>query len=101
MALVANATPPVAGTWTHFAAHTGLLTPIELGTYAGIQRALNALGATPPLDVDNEPGSLTEAAIMAFQKLAKLTVDGAVGPETRFALTEALAGTGPQHIGAY
>lgn len=98
---VANSTPPAPGTWQHMSAGKGNRpAPINLGIYAGIQRALNALGAKPPLDVDNEPGSLTETAIEAFQRAAKLTADGVVGPETRFALTEALAGTGPQNIGS-
>ncbi len=96
---VAASTPPAPGTWE--ASRTGVNHPnvIDLGTYAGIQRALNALGAMPPLDVDNEPGSMTERAIAVFQKKAGIKVDGAVGPETKFALTEALAGTGPQSIG--
>jgi hypothetical protein len=98
MTLVNNTTPPAPGTWEHVHSGAGNPSPIDLGMYAGIQRALNALGANPPLDVDNEPGSLTEAAIEAFQRKANLAVDGVVGPETRFALTEALAGTGPQDI---
>ncbi len=99
MALVAASTPPAPGTWEALRAGVNHPNAIDLGTYAGVQRALNALGATPPLDVDNEPGSLTERAIAVFQNKAGLKVDGVVGPATIFALTEALAGTGPQSIG--
>jgi hypothetical protein len=67
--------------------------PIDLSTYAGVQRALNALGAKPPLDVDNEPGSLTEAAVEAFQRAhPPLVVDGDAGPKTKAAILAALSG---------
>lgn len=98
---VATIDAPPRGTWEHVVSGPTHPAAIDLGTYAGIQRALNALGATPPLDVDNEPGSRTEAAIEKFQRLAGLGVDAVVGQQTRFALTNALAGTGPQHIGDY
>lgn len=57
------------------------------------QKDLNAVGCwTGP--VDGKLGKETEAAIMAFQKAAKLTVDGLLGPITEAALDKAaMAGT--------
>jgi uncharacterized protein (TIGR02594 family) len=55
-----------------------------------LQRALNAAGIEPPLEVDGKLGPLTEAAIRQFQQQHGCAVDGIVGPETMGALDEAL-----------
>lgn len=65
---------------------------LDVGTYAGIQRALLALGIYPsPGNVDGIPGPKTSASIVAFQIATGLRPDGVVGPLTRAALTKALA----------
>lgn len=51
-----------------------------------LQERLNALGASPPLDVDGEFGRRTEAAVIAFQQAHGLEADGIVGRLTRAAL---------------
>jgi peptidoglycan hydrolase-like protein with peptidoglycan-binding domain len=48
-----------------------------------LQLMLNVLGGlNPPLDVDGDFGSLTEAAVKAFQKNNGLTGTGVVGPKS-------------------
>jgi peptidoglycan hydrolase-like protein with peptidoglycan-binding domain len=50
-------------------------------TVKEIQRALKAVGIDPgPLDGDY--GSMTEAAVRAYQLSKRLLVDGEVGPRT-------------------
>ncbi|GLW46320.1 hypothetical protein Stsp02_19820 [Streptomyces sp. NBRC 14336] len=47
-----------------------------------IQRRLNELGRTPPLDVDGNFGPRTDAAVRAFQADQGLAADGMVGNKT-------------------
>ncbi|MEU5909102.1 peptidoglycan-binding protein [Micromonospora sp. NPDC047527] len=54
-----------------------------------LQALANTLGAKPPLTVDGDFGSRTEAWVSGFQKAKKLTVDGLVGPKTVAALRTA------------
>src|SRR5690606_7332585 len=56
----------------------------------GLQSALNLLGASPTLVVDGDFGPATEKALKAFQKKAKIGVDGVYAPESRQALQKAL-----------
>jgi peptidoglycan hydrolase-like protein with peptidoglycan-binding domain len=49
---------------------------------SAIQHAINAAGYTPPLAEDNEPGPLTEAGIVWYQKKVGVDPDGIVGPIT-------------------
>ena len=63
---------------------------IDIGTVAGVQAALNKLGAQPPLTVDGATGPKTKAAIKVFQASKGLTADGIVGPKTLAALELAL-----------
>ncbi len=63
----------------------------DLFTTLGIQRALNLLGAAPPLTEDGVPGPRTKAAVEAFQRKAGLLVDGVVGPKTRAAIQAVLS----------
>lgn len=58
-----------------------------------LQRALNDLGFTPPLDVDGDYGPATTAAVKWFQRQEGLSVDGAAGPITRAALHVRLTAT--------
>lgn len=78
---------------------SSLPTPIpgyDLSTVAGQQRALNALGASPPLLVDGVRGPKTIAATKAFQSTHRdadghpLVIDGVIGPITTAALRAAL-----------
>ena len=64
--------------------------PLDLTTVAGVQRALNALGAH--VDVDGDLGPETKAAVEAFQTKAGLVADGGPGPITQAALSKALSG---------
>jgi hypothetical protein len=54
----------------------------EAGANKALQTALNSLGANPQIAVDGDIGPETVAAIKAFQKTNKLTVDGIPGPQT-------------------
>lgn len=65
------------------------------GDVAGLQRALNALGASPALDVDGIYGSSTKSAVKAFQSEHSLAVDGIAGPKTLATIAKAL-GPDPQ-----
>ena len=47
-----------------------------------LQKALNAAGADPPLKEDGKPGTVTELAVIEFQKMNGLKKDGDVGPKT-------------------
>jgi len=47
-----------------------------------LQKALNAAGATPPLEVDGGFGKLTEQAVRDFQTKHDLIVDGIAGSQT-------------------
>jgi N-acetyl-anhydromuramyl-L-alanine amidase AmpD len=67
------------------------LSQTSLSTVAGIQGALKSLGYE--VAVDGVMGPATEGAIRAFQEQRKITVDGAVGKETKFALENALMGS--------
>lgn len=60
-------------------------------TAAQLQTNLNRLGLKPPLEVDNSYGRITKLAVMSFQKWAGIAIDGVAGPETRDAITKALA----------
>jgi len=63
---------------------------LDVTTPRGLQAALNAAGAAPPLVVDGKIGPRTTAAIAAFQASHGLTADGRIGPATRAALIQAL-----------
>jgi peptidoglycan hydrolase-like protein with peptidoglycan-binding domain len=53
-----------------------------------LQIACNFLQvATPPLSVDGIFGPKTQTAVLTFQRGAKLTADGLVGPITAQAIT--------------
>jgi lysozyme len=65
--------------------------PWDLSTTQGLQRILNALGASPRLSVDGAFGAHTKAALVAFQAAHGLTADGVPGPKTRAALATAIA----------
>jgi len=62
---------------------------LYLDDLEGAQKALLALGYKPGV-ADGLDGPHTQAAVKAFQKDAKIRVDGIVGPETRGALRAAL-----------
>lgn len=59
----------------------------------GTQRALNMLGANPPLVEDGKIGPKTVAAIKSFQMSKGLVADGIAGPKTKAALSAAIGGT--------
>jgi N-acetyl-anhydromuramyl-L-alanine amidase AmpD len=59
---------------------------LDLSTTAGVQHSLNSLGYLCGND------ATLQAAVCAFQRKAGIAVDGIVGPETKFALTQALSG---------
>ena len=63
---------------------------LDLSTTAGVQQALNALGAD--LKVDGIKGPSTYAAIEAFQRCHGLSDDGVLGQKTRIALLTAQGG---------
>lgn len=75
---LARAALAAMGSGTNISDHA-----IDLSTNAGVQDALNRLGANPQLEVDGIVGPKTRAAITAFQRGAKLaTADGIAGPVT-------------------
>lgn len=55
-------------------------------TNIDIQRALNTLGASPPLAMDGKLGPKSVAAVKSFQTAHGLTPDGIAGPKTKTAL---------------
>ena len=63
----------------------------DLTSVAGVQAALNKLGASPALVVDGDLGPSTIAAIKNFQSKAGIVVDGLAGPQTAAAIEKALA----------
>ena len=77
--------PPTDG------APMGQAIAVNLLTTAGVQKALNLLGASPSLKEDGKPGPATSSAVKAFQSKANLPPDGKVGPKTRSALRRALS----------
>jgi murein L,D-transpeptidase YcbB/YkuD len=56
-----------------------------------LQTAINALGASPPLDVDGEYGPMTKDAVLQFQRTHELVADGWAGDATHAALQLALS----------
>ena len=64
--------------------------PAGVHDAADLQRALNALGADPPVAVDDSYGRETRRAVEAFQKDAGLEADGLAGPETWLAINAKL-----------
>lgn len=54
-----------------------------------MQKALNALGAKPPILPDGIYGSMTKKAVRAFQAAHGLTPDGIAGPKTEKAIAAA------------
>lgn len=60
-----------------------------LAQVRGVQRDLTKLGYGP-LTVDGQRGAATQAAVRAFQKDARITVDGLPGEGTRRAIARAL-----------
>ncbi len=65
-------------------------TAFNLSTVEGVQQALNALGANPKLNVDGDPGPMTEAAVKALQYRSGLAADGDAGPMTKAAILKEL-----------
>ncbi len=55
-----------------------------------VQTSLNALGYNPPLRTDGSYGDKTKKAVEHFQRNYGLHIDGMAGPETIWALKEAL-----------
>ena len=73
--------------------HTAIVTSIDLnyptlrkGSKGGyvkeLQTLLNYSGSGAQLEVDGQFGSLTEIAVIAYQKLHHLRADGICGPQT-------------------
>ena len=59
-----------------------------------VQSYLSALGGTvPKVTIDGQFGSATTASVRSFQRLARLTEDGKVGPATWSGLVMAFNGT--------
>jgi hypothetical protein len=56
-----------------------------------VQKALNDLGAQPPLVEDGVNGPNTTAAVRSFQQRMGIQVDGIVGPQTVTSLKMALS----------
>lgn len=56
-----------------------------------LQEQLNALGASPRLEVDGRYGPATRRAVRTFQKLAGINVDGIAGPVTQATLANRLS----------
>jgi lysozyme len=81
--------------WCSGAALPHARTHVDLSTLLGCQRALNIIGARPPLAEDGLPGPATTAAVVAFQKRHGLTPDAVVGPKTRAAIRAALTSLEP------
>jgi hypothetical protein len=73
------------------AARYAFVTQFPTASVADIQRRLNQAGASPALAVDGLGGAMTRAAIMDFQRLHGLAVDGEVGPLTWAALEKTTA----------
>jgi peptidoglycan hydrolase-like protein with peptidoglycan-binding domain len=63
---------------------------LPVSDVTSMQRALNALGANPPLKLDGILGKKTTAAIKAFQIASGLVADGVPGPKTLTALQAAV-----------
>jgi len=63
---------------------------LPVSDVSSMQRALNALGAKPPLKIDGIIGNKTTAAIKAFQIASGLVADGVAGPKTLTALQYAV-----------
>jgi lysozyme family protein len=59
--------------------------PVANDRVRELQRQLNATGFDPG-PIDGEFGPRTESAVIAFQKVKNLTIDGEVGPQTGRAL---------------
>jgi peptidoglycan hydrolase-like protein with peptidoglycan-binding domain len=83
--------PAVQNATAHsVAAMTKSASQLPVSDVLGLQRALNALGTTPPLKVDGIIGKKTTAAIKAFQISQGLVADGIAGPKTQTALQAAV-----------
>jgi len=65
-------------------------TQLPVSDVPSMQRALNALGAQPPLKIDGVIGKKTTAAVKAFQIASGLVADGVAGPKTLTALQAAV-----------
>ncbi len=64
---------------------------LSVDSVVDVQRALNVLGAQPPLATDNEFGPKTSAAISAWQRTQGMAVTGSITPQLKGALSTALA----------
>ncbi|MCK5689022.1 peptidoglycan-binding protein, partial [Myxococcota bacterium] len=60
-----------------------------------LQKMLNQVGMNPVLAEDSKFGPQTKSAVLAFQRHAKIKVDGLVGSETLGALKVALKPAAP------
>ena len=69
---------------------SGIAAEPESGA-AWVQQTINALGYTPPLDVDGNYGRETSRAVEQFQRSYGLEADGIAGSKTVTALRSALA----------
>src|SRR5271157_2176428 len=84
--------PPGQGAYTNASYTTGgAMSTLD------VQKALNSLGAAPPLTEDGINGPLTTNAVEAFQKTMGIQVDGVVGPQTVAAINTALNALGTAH----
>ena len=68
----------------------GTLPPLDPSTPLGLQMALNALGASPPLAEDGSLGPKTKAALIRFQAAKSLPRSGVVDEATLDAIKTAL-----------
>jgi peptidoglycan hydrolase-like protein with peptidoglycan-binding domain len=73
--------------------------PMAVNTNTDVQKAINALGYSPPLVVDGAIGPKSIAAVKWFQQNHGLTVDGVPGPITKAALQAALVAQGIAPMG--
>lgn len=86
--------PPGQGAYTNASYTTGgAMSTLD------VQKALNSLGAAPPLTEDGINGPLTTNAVRAFQQTMGIQVDGVVGPQTVAAINTALNALGTAQSG--
>ncbi len=97
---VTKTTPAATTTPATQPASTPIRVPastLKLGDKGGqvtiLQRALKSLGYSPGA-IDGQYGPSTQHAVASFQRAAKLTADGILGPKTLAALAQAVSARG-------